>query len=103
MIRCMDIEHFHFIECDADCAYWAVAGGPKLNCKQAFHAIITDKKFYDENVHTSALMKLATKAEQRAREKKLLGLAMEKRVLIEHCFWIIVCKSTKYPKKKRGD
>ena len=89
MNKCMDVNRFHFIEGDTDSAYWAVAGDRDLDNTQAFSAIITDKKFYDENIYKFAPYdffcfdekyrpKLATKEEQKAHEKKLLGLAIEK-------------------------
>lgn len=89
MNKCMDVNRFHFIEGDTDSAYWAVSGDPELDNKQAFQAIITDKKFYDENIYKFAPYdffcfdekykpKLTTKEEQKAHEKKLLGLAIEK-------------------------
>ena len=89
MYKCMDTERFHFIEGDTDSMYWAISGDENLGNDQAFQAIITDKKFYDENIYyfapfdffcfnESVRPKLTTKAEQKAHEKKLLGLAIEK-------------------------
>ena len=89
MYKCMDTNRFHFIEGDTDSAYWAISGDPSLDNKQAFQAIITDKQFYDENIYKFApydffcfdeknKLKLETKVEQKAHEKKLLGLAIEK-------------------------
>ena len=89
MFKCMDTNRLHFIEGDTDSMYWAVAGDTDLDNDQAFQAIITDKKFYDENIFKFAPYdffcfneevrpKLTTKAEKKAHEKKLLGLAIEK-------------------------
>ena len=89
MYKCMDVNRFHFIEGDTDSAYWAVAGDPDKDNTQAFSDIIIDKKFYDENIYKFAPYDffcfdekyrpvLKTKEEQKAHEKKLLGLAIEK-------------------------
>ena len=89
MYKCMDVNRFHFIEGDTDSAYWAVAGDPEKDNTQAFQDIIIDKKFYDENIYKFAPYDffcfdekyrpiLKTKEEQKAHEKKLLGLAIEK-------------------------
>ena len=89
MNRCLDTERFHFIEGDTDSAYFAVAGDPNLPSTQAFQAIIKDHEFYDNNIYhfapyyffcndESKRPTLTTKIEQKAHEKKLLGLAIEK-------------------------
>jgi len=89
MNRCLDTERFHFIEGDTDSAYFAVAGDPNLPSTQAFQAIIKDKEFYDNNIYhfaphyffcndESKRPVLTSKIEQKAHEKKLLGLAIEK-------------------------
>ncbi|KAI5504563.1 DNA/RNA polymerases family [Trichomonas vaginalis G3] len=89
MYKCMDVNRFHFIEGDPDSSYWAIAGDPNLPNTQAFQAIVTDKQFYDKNIFKFAPFdffcfdekfkpKLKNKAEEKAHEKKLLGLAIEK-------------------------
>ncbi|KAI5548200.1 DNA/RNA polymerase superfamily [Trichomonas vaginalis G3] len=89
MYKCMDVNRFHFIEGDTDSSYWAIAGDPNLPNTQAFQAIVTDKKFYDKNIYKFAPFdffcfnekfkpKLKNKAEEKAHEKRLLGLAIEK-------------------------
>ncbi|KAI5546419.1 hypothetical protein TVAGG3_0136240 [Trichomonas vaginalis G3] len=89
MYKCMDVNRFHFIEGDTDSSYWAIAGDPSLPNTQAFQAIVTDKQFYDKNIFKFAPFdffcfdekfkpKLKNKAEEKAHEKKLLGLAIEK-------------------------
>ena len=89
MFKCMDTRKLHFIEGDTDSMYWAIAGNLELGNDQAFSAIITNKKFYDKYIYDFAPYdffcfdeknkpQLKTKAEQKAHEKKLLGLAIEK-------------------------
>ncbi|KAI5512099.1 DNA/RNA polymerases family [Trichomonas vaginalis G3] len=89
MYKCMNVNRFHFIEGDTDSSYWAIAGDPNLPNTQAFQAIVTDKQFYDKNIFKFAPFdffcfdekfkpKLKNKAEEKAHEKKLLGLAIEK-------------------------
>lgn len=89
MYKCMDVNKFHFIEGDTDSSYWAIAGDPSLPNTQAFQAIIKNKTFYDRYIYQFAPFdffcfndkfkpKLNNKAEEKAHEKKLLGLAIEK-------------------------
>ncbi len=89
MYKCLDMEKLHFIEGDTDSAYWAVAGNPDEDNTQGFKHVITDHKFYNENIFKfapfdfycsdeSCRLTLTTKKEQKSHEKKLLGLAVEK-------------------------
>ena len=89
LFKCVDTNRLHFIEGDTDSMYWAIAGDNKLDNTQAFQSIIVNKEFYDENIFKFAPFdffcynegvrpKFSTKSEEKAHEKKLLGLAIEK-------------------------
>jgi hypothetical protein len=78
----------HFVEGDTDSMYWAVSGNPNEDYKQGFKYVITDEKFYNENIYkffpcgfysTDNSNPTFTNALDRVLfDKKLLGLAIEK-------------------------
>ncbi len=89
MYKCLDMDKLHFIEGDTDSAYWAVSGDSSDDNTQAFKHVIKDYQFYNENIFKFAPSDffcsdeskrpvLSSKAEIKAHEKKLLGLAIEK-------------------------
>jgi hypothetical protein len=82
MYKCLDMSKIHFIEGDTDSAYWAIAGDPNDDVKQGFKHVISDKKFYDENVYkflpSTPDMKFETPLERKKFDKKLGGLEIEK-------------------------
>jgi hypothetical protein len=67
------MDKIHFIEGDADSAYWAIAGNNKEEYTQGFKNVVKDQEFYDEHVYEW----LPDPEKDVYDEKKLLGLAIE--------------------------
>jgi hypothetical protein len=89
MYKCLDMNRIHFIEGDTDSMYWAISGCSREGNTQGLKHVVIDKEFYDKHVFKflphdtfcfdeSNRPKLDSKFEQKAHEKKLLGLAIEK-------------------------
>ncbi|KAA6396812.1 MAG: hypothetical protein EZS28_007664 [Streblomastix strix] len=63
----------HFMEGDADSAYWTVSGSAYAGYQQQFNYVIKDKQFYDDNAKYLFYMI----ENDLLDEKKILGLAIE--------------------------
>jgi hypothetical protein len=51
MERCLDVHKFHYVEGDIDSLYFAISGHKDEGINQGFKHIITDEKFYNENIY----------------------------------------------------
>jgi hypothetical protein len=88
MEKCLDNRRFHYVEGDTDSLYFAISGKVNEGIIQGFKHIITDEKFYNENVfkwlpsdfYTSdnSNPTFETAIEKMGFDKKLLGYAIEK-------------------------
>ncbi|KAI5550094.1 DNA/RNA polymerases family, partial [Trichomonas vaginalis G3] len=89
MYKCMNVNRFHFIEGDTDSSYWQSLAIQIFLTLKHFKQLLPINNFmiktFSNSHHliSSVLMrnlkpKLKNKAEEKAHEKKLLGLAIEK-------------------------
>jgi hypothetical protein len=51
MEKCLDNSHFHYVEGDTDSFYFAISSKVNEGINQGFKHIITDEKFYNENIY----------------------------------------------------
>jgi hypothetical protein len=73
MVNAFDTQRFHFILCDTDSVYFAVAGDPNEGLLQGFKHIISDREFYENNYWKW----LPREGGDKFDEKKLLGAHIE--------------------------
>jgi hypothetical protein len=88
MEKCLCNIHFHYVEGDTDSLYFAISGENNDGINQGFKHIITDEKFYNENVYKwlpsdfyssdNSNPTFETAIERMGFDKKLLGYAIEK-------------------------
>jgi hypothetical protein len=51
MAKCLDHTLFYYVKGDTDSLYFTINGKPDEEINQGFKHIITDEKFYNENVY----------------------------------------------------
>jgi hypothetical protein len=83
------MSRLHFVEGDTDSMYWAVAGNPNEGAEQDLKYVIKDEKVYNEQVYDyfpsnfystdNSNPKFETDLEKMCFDKKILGVAIEKR------------------------
>jgi hypothetical protein len=91
MEKCLDHNRFHYVEGDTDSLYFAISGNlvDKDGVNQGFKNIITDEKFYNENVYkwlpsdfyssNNTNPKFNDVVEKMSFDNKLLGFAIERK------------------------
>jgi len=78
LYKACDTNKMHFAEGDTDSMYFAIAGDMNAGNKQGFNHIITDKKFWNENVGYFLPDETITdKKERMINAKKILGACFE--------------------------
>jgi hypothetical protein len=87
MGKFLDHTRFHYVEGDTDSLYFAISGSKNEDINQGFKHIITDEKFYNENIdkwlpsdfdssdNSNHTFEIAI--EKMGFDKKLLGYAIE--------------------------
>jgi hypothetical protein len=85
--KCLDHPRFHYVEGDIDSFYFAIRSDMNHDINQGFTHIITDEKFYNENVYKwlpsdyyssdNYNPTFETAIEKMGFDKKLLGYAIE--------------------------
>jgi hypothetical protein len=88
MEKCLDHKQFHYVEGDTGTLYFSISGKVNESINQGFKHIITDEKFYNENIYKwlpsdfyssdNFNPKFTTYIEKMGFDKKLLGYEIEK-------------------------
>jgi hypothetical protein len=87
MEKCLDYTRFHYVEGDIESLFFALSGVANRGINQGFKNIISEEKFYNENVYKwlpndfyssdNFNLPFETNIEKMGFDKKLLGMLLK--------------------------